>query len=491
MEKKKGNITIVDTELKDSYELFIRKFNDNRGAFEEYYKDLTYEGFDFNKVRQLNRSYSQKGVFRGFHFQTEHNQAKIVEVVQGRVLDIIIDLRKDSESYGKYIVVELSPEKNNQLVVPHGYAHGFIALEDNTIFQYMCDDVYAPGHEGGIIYNDPDINIDWDAIKKEYDIEKLIFSEKDMVHPTIKECPYEFYIEKPVDKKKYLITGYKGQLGYDVKRELLKRGVSEENILAIDKDEMDITSEESVIKVVTGFNPDVIFHCAAWTNVDLAETKPIDCAKVNIDGTRNITNASIMCDAKLVYISTDYVYDGKKDGVYVTTDKTNPLNMYGYTKLAGEREALNNPKCFIARTSWVFGINGSGSNFIKKMIDLSKKYNELNVIDDQVGSPTYTPDLAKTIVDMVNTNKYGIYHVTNSGYMSWADLAALAFKVNNIDVVVNKVSTEEFYKEKAHAERPLNSRMDKSKLVTSGFELLPEVEDAVERFSLELKLDKK
>ena len=323
---------IKATALKDSFEIILRKFNDQRGSFEEYFKDFVYAaaGLDFKGVRQCNRSYSAKGVLRGLHYQTNHNQAKIVEVIKGRVLDIIVDIRIGSPTYGQYIVVELSPEKNNQLLCPHGFAHGFIALEDDTVFQYLCDDVYDKDSEAGIAFDDPDIGIDWEAIKKEFGIEELILSEKDQNHPTLKESKYKFYYgEKPENVKKYLITGFNGQLGYDVKRELISRGVSEENILATDIGDMDITKEADVIHIVNSFKPDVIFHCAAFTNVDGAEKDLKTCYDVNVVGTKNIVDASLMVDAKVIYLSTDYVFDGKNIDPYKETDVPNPKSFYG------------------------------------------------------------------------------------------------------------------------------------------------------------------
>ncbi len=292
---------------------------------------------------------------------------------------------------------------------------------------------------------------------------------------------------------KYLITGYNGQLGYDIKRELLKRGVKEENILATDVKDMDITKKDEVEKVITDFNPDVIFHCAAWTAVDIAEDNKDKVYKVNVEGTKNITEASIKVDAKLFYMSTDYVFDGTKplSELYSEEDEVNPKNVYGMSKYLGEKEVRKNPKHFINRISWVFGINGT--NFIKTMLRLSETHNELNVVDDQIGSPTYTVDLARLLVDMSETEKYGTYNSTNEDYTSWADFAEYIFKVNNKNVKVNHVSTEEYLEitKSKQAYRPRNSKFSKEKLKEAGFELLPTWEDATERYSEELKNEKK
>lgn len=289
---------------------------------------------------------------------------------------------------------------------------------------------------------------------------------------------------------KYLITGYKGQLGYDVKRELLKRGVSEENILPLDKDEMDITNKEKVNRVVKNFVPDVIFHCAAWTAVDKAEEAEDACYNVNVVGTKNVVDASIEVGATTIYMSTDYVFDGTKEGLYTEEDNVNPKSVYGRTKFLGEEEVRRNPKHFITRISWVFGINGH--NFIRTMLKLSENHSELNVVDDQIGSPTYTVDLAKILVDMSNSDKYGTYNVTNSEYCSWAEFAEYIFESNKKSVKVNKVTTEEYLEITGtkQAYRPRNSRLDKSKL-EENFELLPTWKDAVNRYNIELEEEKK
>lgn len=288
---------------------------------------------------------------------------------------------------------------------------------------------------------------------------------------------------------KYLITGYKGQLGYDVKRELLKRGVKEEDILAIDKEEMDITDREEVNRVVNDFKPDVIFHCAAWTAVDKAEDMEDACYNVNVVGTKNVVDASLEVGATIIYMSTDYVFDGTKEGLYTEEDKVNPKSVYGKTKFLGEEEVRRNPKHFITRISWVFGINGH--NFIRTMLKLAENHSELNVVDDQFGSPTYTVDLARVLVDMSNSDKYGTYNVTNSEYCSWAEFAEYIFESNKKCVKVNKVTTEEYLEITGtkQAYRPRNSSLDKSKL-EENFELLPSWKDAVNRYNIELQKEK-
>ena len=287
---------------------------------------------------------------------------------------------------------------------------------------------------------------------------------------------------------KFLITGVKGQLGYDIEKELRKRGYT--NILALDRSEMDITDKDSVDKIITEYKPNVIFHCAAWTAVDKAEDMEEECKNVNVIGTKNIAEASIKVGAKLIYTSTDYVFDGTKEGIYNEEDKVNPKSVYGQTKYDGEEEVRKNPNHFITRISWVFGINGN--NFVKTMLKLSDNHDTLNVVADQIGSPTYTVDLSKLLVDMSETDKYGTYNATNEGYVSWADFAEYIFKVNDKNVKVNHVTTEEYLEMTGskQAYRPRNSRLSKDKLEENGFEKLPTWENAIDRYSEQLKQEK-
>lgn len=284
---------------------------------------------------------------------------------------------------------------------------------------------------------------------------------------------------------RYLITGYKGQLGYDIERELRAQG--ETDVIACDKEELDITDREATLEYIERAKPDVIFHCAAWTAVDKAEEMEEACYKVNVEGTRNIVDASIKVGAKIIYMSTDYIFDGTKDGIYTEEDEVNPQSVYGRTKYEGEMEVRRNPNHFITRISWVFGINGN--NFIKTMLNLSDRFKTLNVVDDQIGSPTYTVDLAKLLVQMSKTDKFGTYNATNEGYVSWAEFAEYIFEIANKNVQVNHVSTEEYLEimGTVQAYRPRNSRLSKDKLEESGFGRLPAWQDATERYIREVK----
>ena len=274
---------------------------------------------------------------------------------------------------------------------------------------------------------------------------------------------------------KILVTGVKGQLGYDVVNELEKRGIE---AVGVDIEEMDITDADSVSRVMHQENPDAVIHCAAYTAVDAAEENEELCRRVNAEGTRNIARVCKDLDIKMIYISTDYVFGGQGERPWEPEDERDPQSVYGQTKYEGElavQELLD--KYFIVRIAWVFGVNGK--NFIKTMLRLSENHDTITVVNDQFGSPTYTYDLARLLVDMVLTEKYGVYHATNEGICSWYDFACAIFEEAGIPVTVKSVSTAEYG---AKASRPANSRMSKEKLTENGFERLPAWQDALKRY---------
>lgn len=297
---------------------------------------------------------------------------------------------------------------------------------------------------------------------------------------------------------KVLVTGVSGQLGHDVMNELAKRGYTgvgsdiapeysgvDDNTAVVNMEyvQMDITDEKAVDEIITRVNPDVIVHCAAWTAVDMAEDddKVEKVRAVNAGGTRNIAKAAKKLDCKMVYISTDYVFDGQGEKPWEPDCKDyKPLNVYGQTKLEGELavpELLD--KYFIVRIAWVFGVNGK--NFIKTMINVGKTHDTVRVVNDQIGTPTYTLDLSVLLVDMIETDKYGYYHATNEGgYISWYDFTLEIYKQAGLDTKVIPVTTKEYGLSKAA--RPFNSRLDKSKLVKNGFTPLPTWQDATRRY---------
>lgn len=279
---------------------------------------------------------------------------------------------------------------------------------------------------------------------------------------------------------KVLVTGTKGQLGYDVVNELEKRG---HTAVAVDIEEMDITDAVSVERVITEAEVEAVIHCAAYTAVDAAEDNVEICRRVNAEGTENIAKVCKKLDLKMIYISTDYVFDGEGERPWEPDDERHPLNVYGQTKYEGELAVEKYlEKYFIVRIAWVFGVNGK--NFIKTMLKLSETHEELNVVDDQVGSPTYTYDLAVLLVDMVESDKYGRYHATNEGLCTWYEFAKEIFRQVGVEVKVNPVTSDMF---PAKAKRPKNSRMSKEKLDANGFHRLPTWQDALERYLSEIR----
>ena len=272
-----------------------------------------------------------------------------------------------------------------------------------------------------------------------------------------------------------LVTGVKGQLGYDVVKDLEKRG---HQPIGVDREEMDLMNNEAIRTFIMDLKPEAIIHCAAYTAVDKAEEDVEICYQINAEAVKVISECAKELDVNMIYISTDYVFDGTKEGEYVETDIPNPINVYGASKLKGEQYVQDLlEKYYIVRISWVFGVNGN--NFIKTMLRLGLERDELNIINDQVGSPTYTADLAPLLVDMMETDKYGIYHATNEGFCSWYEFANEIFKQSEIEVKTNPVTTDQY---PTAAKRPMNSRMSKKKLQKAGFDLLPDWIQALKNY---------
>lgn len=277
---------------------------------------------------------------------------------------------------------------------------------------------------------------------------------------------------------KILVTGVKGQLGHDVVRELERRG---HDVTGVDIEEMDITDAASVGRVLGEAAPDAVIHCAAYTAVDAAEDNEELCRRVNAGGTANIARVCGELGCRLMYISTDYVFNGGGVRPWEPDDERQPLNVYGRTKYEGELEVERLERYFIVRISWVFGLNGK--NFVKTMLNLGRTRDTLTVVCDQIGSPTYTYDLARLLADMIVTERYGRYHATNEGLCSWYEFAAEIFRQAGMKVNVVPVTSGQY---PAKARRPANSRMDKSKLTAAGFERLPPWQDALGRYLKEL-----
>lgn len=280
---------------------------------------------------------------------------------------------------------------------------------------------------------------------------------------------------------KVLVTGVRGQLGHDVMNELAKRGYQG---VGVDVEEMDITDAEAVRRVMEEVRPDKMVHCAAWTAVDAAEDQTELCRRVNVEGTENIARMCGQLDIPMIYLSTDYVFDGEGTRPWEPDDPVvKPLNVYGQTKHEGELAVEKyTDKYYIVRIAWVFGVNGK--NFIKTMLNLGKTHDTLTVVDDQTGTPTYTYDLAVLLVDMLEKEEYGKYHATNEGgYITWCEFAKEIFRQAGMDVQVNPVTSDQY---PAKAKRPSNSRMEKKKLTEHGFQRLPDWQDALARYLKEI-----
>jgi dTDP-4-dehydrorhamnose reductase/dTDP-4-dehydrorhamnose 3,5-epimerase len=444
-------------------------YGDHRGWFTESY---TKKKFDDNGIQidfiQDNHSFSsQKGTLRGIHFQTNpKSQTKMIRCIKGAIIDTAVDLRKGSDTYKQWFSIELSAENKKQLLIPKGFGHAYLTICDDVEVQYKVDEYYVQENDRSIRFDDPEIGVEWR-------IKNPILSKKDLHAPFLKDSDVDFSI-------KVLVTGVKGQLGYDVVRRLNKLKIDN---LGVDIDDFDITDKRESEKFILDYNPDVIVHCAAYTAVDRAEDEKEKCYAVNVEGTRNIAEVCFKIDAKMIYISTDYVFNGKGEKPYTEEEKTDPVNYYGYTKEQGEkivRDLLK--KHFIVRTSWVYGINGT--NFLKTIIKLAESREYVKVVNDQIGTPTYTSDLAELVCDMLQTNKYGTYHGVNEGYISWFDFTHEIFKEAGMDTKVKPISTSQY---PTKAQRPLNSRLSNLKLEENGFNKLSDWKDALKRYLLEYR----
>lgn len=468
---------IINTNLEDCYILEPEVFGDARGSFSVPFNRKDMEKLGFQLVEQFNESVSQKGIIRGMHFQADPDtQAKIVRVTEGAVVDVVIDMRQDSPTYGRYTDVLLTPENHRMLYVPRGFAHGFIALKDNTKFTYFVDNIYSPRKDGGILWNDPKLEIPWREICDQYeiDIDQVNLKEADQKRPTLENCPTKFF-----KKYRYLVTGATGQLGYDVVRELNSRGIYD--VLALGSADMDITDPKRVETIIQTYRPKVIIHCAAYTNVKGAEKDIHNAFLVNTYGTKYITDSARAVDAKMIYVSTDYVFDGEKKDVYDTQDTTHPLNVYGMSKRMGEEIVQTYNKSFIVRTSWVFGVKGN--NFVKTMLEKADKEDEVKVVQDQIGSPTYTVDLARLLVDMSSTDYYGVYQAHNEGNCSWWEFTKDIYQAAGKTTTVTPILSTDY---PAEVQRPLDTRMSTQSLEDAGFEKLPPYRDAIKRYLKEL-----
>lgn len=463
-------MNVIDTKLKGVKVIEPVAHGDNRGWFMETYNQEAFRaaGLDYTFV-QDNQSYSaQKGILRGLHFQNNPwAQAKLVRCTQGAILDVAVDIRKGSETYLQYVAVELSAENKKQLLIPRGFAHGFVTLTQDVMVQYKVDNVYHRESDRGIRYDDPQIGVQWG-------VDQPILSQKDTSSPLLRDSDANFTV-------KVLVTGAGGQLGFDMLRKLRAEGY---DCLGADRSDFDIVDYDRTRAFVKAYRPDIVVHCAAYTAVNQAESDAERCAEINVKGSENLARVCREIGAKMVYISTDYVYDGSGEKPFCPHDAPAPLSVYGKTKLDGERAcAAQTDRLFVIRTSWVFGINGN--NFVKTMLKLGKERDCVRVVHDQIGSPTYTPDLADFIFYLMQTERYGTYHCTNEGYCSWYEFAREIFRLSGTDTRVEPIATADY---PTPAVRPLNSRLDKQCLIECGYHALPAWQDALARYLREMNV---
>jgi len=461
-------MNIIKTDIEDVIIIEPKVFGDHRGWFTETYSKEKFKefGIDIDFIQDNHSLSAQKGTLRGLHFQLNPKaQTKLVRCTKGEILDVAVDLRKGSSTYKQWVGVVLSEDNKKQLLIPKGFAHGFLTLTDNVEVQYKVDEYYAPECDRSIRFDDPEIGVDWG-------IENPILSEKDLKAPLLKNSDVDFSL-------KFMVTGVNGQLGHDVVIKLKETGL---DIIAPRRDKFDLTNKDLVKKYIIEEKPDVIIHCAAYTAVDTAEDEKALCYSVNVEGTRYIAETAKQINAKVVYISTDYVFDGIGKEPHSENKATKPVNYYGYTKEQGEliiRELLDN--YFIIRTSWVYGSNGN--NFVKTMLKLAETRNEISVVSDQIGAPTYTKDLAEFIISLVKTDRYGFYHGVNEGYCSWFEFAKTIFEKSGINMKIHPIATKDY---PTKAKRPLNSRLLSDNTCKAGIKRLPHWEDAISRFMDEL-----
>ena len=433
----------IKTEIPGVVLLEPEVFGDARGYFMERFSQRRFDEL-VGPVRfvQDNESKSRYGVVRGLHFQKgEYAQAKLVSVVRGRVLDVAVDIRRGSPTFGRHVAALLDGENKRQLFIPRGFAHGFAVLSDEAVFQYKCDNYYAPGSEGGIAWDDPALAIDWrlpaGGIRQTMNI---------------------------------LVTGANGQLGREMQR---LSAVSPNNYTFTDVAELDVTDAGAVRQAVAQTRAEVIVNCAAYTNVERAEEDEEAADRLNRGAAENLARAAEANGATLIHVSTDYVFDGTAHLPYTEDAPTAPLGVYGRTKLAGERAvAESGCKYLTFRTAWLY--SEYGNNSLKTMLRLTAEKERLNVVFDQAGTPTYAGDLAMTIFSIVEGGYFagneGLYHFSNEGVASWYDFAAeIAAAAGHDKCRIRPCRTAEF---PTKAARPAYSVLDKSKIKeTFGLEI--------------------
>lgn len=450
---------VISTKIPGVKILEPKVFGDERGWFcESFRADVFRRDVACVEFVQDNESSSQRGVVRGLHFQRPpYAQAKLVRVSRGCVLDVVVDLRRNSPTYGKYVAVELSEENHRQLFLPRGCAHGFATISERAVFEYKCDNYYHPESEGGVSIFDETLGIEWPIPASE-----MILSAKDLKHPALSELGEVFgmdgegYTEA---EKTVLVTGANGQLGTSI-QDLISR-YPKIRFKLTDVDELNLTDADAVQTYVEKHKPYIIINCAAYTDVERAEDEPDKAELVNVSSVVNLACAARSVDALLVHISTDYVFgDNVVPEPLTEATPTKPLNVYGRTKLMSEQAIeKSGVRHLIVRTSWLY--SPWGKNFVKTMLRLMDEKESLSVVSDQKGSPTYAPDLAEAIMALVESGAEGLYHFSNEGECSWYEFASAIGRISGKTTCVVAPCTTAEYPTKAR--RPAYSVMSKDK----------------------------
>lgn len=456
-------------------------FEDVRGTFSECYnkRDLKEKvGKDIEFVQE-NHVFSKCGVLRGLHFQKEHPQGKMIRVLKGTIYDVAVDIRPKSTTFGKWYGAVLSDENRVQFFIPEGFAHGFVTLSESSEVSYKLTDYYQPGDEGGIKYNDPELGIKWMLPngKSEND---LIMVDRDKNFESFSS--FKKTMEKNMQKK-ILITGAKGRLGKVLGEQL---GKTKHVVYTPKHDELEICDRVEVQRYFERLRPNVVIHAAAFSDVEAAETEREKCERINIDGTLNIVAACKKYKAKLILISTDYVFDGSKNKPYQPDDERCPLNVYGRTKRDAEDVVKDNLTDYaIIRTSWLMDV--VGKNFFTTIYEKGKNFKKGNkpirVVADQIASPTYIKDLALFLAYFVDSGQKGVYHAVNAGECSRYTFAKKMYELIGISAELEPVKTEKYG---GVAIRPKYSALDTKKNKACGMYEMPTWEDALTRMIEEL-----
>lgn len=462
---------IVETKFEGLLVIEPKIWGDDRGYFFETFKKetLSHHGVDINWI-QDNEAYSEKGVLRGLHYQLNPKaQSKLVRVAQGEVLDVVLDIRPDSPTYGETFSIILSGTNKKQLLVPKGFAHGYVVLSETALFLYKVDMPYAKDLEAGISYNDPKLNIDW-----KIPLSELKLSEKDKIQPSF-ENHIPFKKAKASNNKiSILVTGANGQLGQSFQK--IANQFSHCDFHFYGSTDLDIRDGKAIIKEIEKVNPQVFINCAAYTKVDDAEDHEEANWNVNVIATHNIARICKKHDILLFHYSSDYVYHSVEGEKMNELTPTTPQGKYAASKLRSEEVIdATSPQAVIMRTSWIY--SEFGHNFLKTMLSLGERGIDLKVVNDQVGAPTYATDIALStmrIIEQIEDKSVTLTHpmiinYAGEGMTNWHDFAAYIFECAGIEVNLTGIPTEEY---PTKAKRPKWSVLDMER-IESTFGITP------------------